>query len=301
MLGKYQNPKGRMYSFYQLDVPYPPPNSDTHTSFRPLRKNIAPMKTRVPYESLIDSAGEEETLKLLFGPYVRFQKLTEQGQYSTTYVAPEITRDQIASLSSDAVLPKNKVFPVFIKLQTSIRNGIREACVLDHLMKSKTQHCGPFHALDPKTYVPRLYFYGKIGAYYVIVSEYIQNGIPLSNFHKNTPKPVRLEIGQQLERAVISLWMCGVVHNDLHEKNVIVSTKNKRIRVYIIDFGFAIKLHKDRAKLLKERVCIDRNFDGALNDTMRKYIYYHQSYLAGRNGFHTNTDVLRRFKALTDS
>lgn len=46
---------------------------------------------------------------------------------------------------------------------------------------------------------------------------------------------------ESLERAMAVLWAIGVMHNDLHESNVIVSPRGngRGLKVQIIDFGFA--------------------------------------------------------------
>lgn len=82
---------------------------------------------------------------------------------------------------------------------------------------------------------PRLYFAGisKDDRCCFVTGMQLVEGTPLKLSATLTP-----EMYVNVEKAVVSLWLKGVAHGDLHGKNILVKAKD----VKIIDFGFSKKI-----------------------------------------------------------
>lgn len=73
-------------------------------------------------------------------------------------------------------------------------------------------------------------------------------GQPLSSFLKQKKHLSALQYAL-IERAILTLWVLGAVHADLHTGNMFIDDKSRRVT--IIDFGYAMVLPKGMGKKVK--------------------------------------------------
>lgn len=115
----------------------------------------------------------------------------------------------------------------------------REASAHVHVWKSRPVTVGhPCRvSLAARKYVPRFYAFGIDRAACVCITcmQHIARARPLSAIKTG----VSVELYQNLERALMALWLSGCDHCDMHLDNVLVTGKS---RVRIIDFGFAVRI-----------------------------------------------------------
>jgi serine/threonine protein kinase len=100
-----------------------------------------------------------------------------------------------------------------------------------------------------KHLVPRLFFAGSHRTYGVFIHVMeIASGKSLDEF--NAPgASMSPEMFVAIEKAVVSLWMLGYAHGDLHFGNLMYDTKRKTIT--IIDFGMSVKIPLDIRKRIR--------------------------------------------------
>ncbi|GAQ92461.1 Protein kinase-like protein containing BRO family, N-terminal domain [Klebsormidium nitens] len=67
-----------------------------------------------------------------------------------------------------------------------------------------------------------------------------------------------------IERAILTLWLLGVVHADLHEANIFIDEKSEKVT--IIDFGYALILPKARATQVRTALDQGANMNTLWND-----------------------------------
>lgn len=99
--------------------------------------------------------------------------------------------------------------------------------------------------------IPKFYDYFEIGDRWckkgVLVMEYV-DAVPLREYKfKSTQDAIR--VGIQLCLVVRYLHGKGFVHGDLHRGNILVTSG----QVYLVDFGLALRAHKDDCRYAYER------------------------------------------------
>lgn len=119
-----------------------------------------------------------------------------------------------------------------------VQECYREACVLQYLHQSG---CMSPHAFTKPVcasdHVPPLFFSGMLlHNMYVMVMGWAQ-GKPLADVIEKQHYKLTAEQYVAIERAVASMWLNGIVHADLHDRNLLVDSKTKQVT--IIDTGFA--------------------------------------------------------------
>jgi len=125
----------------------------------------------------------------------------------------------------------------------------REAAAHVHLYKHppvQVRGSGCTMTLASSAFTPRFYFFGIDAEYDIAltVMEFIAEAVPLKSM-----KRISSTVFQGVELALASSLAVGVEHGDLHFNNVLVQG---RARVWLIDFGFAVRLQeKDRLKIIE--------------------------------------------------
>ena len=95
---------------------------------------------------------------------------------------------------------------------------------------------------DIREFVPKLYFAGydarkqALGVFMERVA-----GVPLFNIDLEN-QAIRREVRPLFVRAVLSLWLAGYFHMDLHNGNVLVDLSGDAPALKIIDFGLAVEM-----------------------------------------------------------
>ena len=105
--------------------------------------------------------------------------------------------------------------------------------------------CGKYN-ISPKIYKKKI-LYNKFNAKLIklIYMEYIE-GLTLYDFiEKYKPTAKKIEnINKLINKKINILHKLGFLHQDLHKKNIMIhNNKNKIINIYIIDFGFSVKIN----------------------------------------------------------
>lgn len=110
----------------------------------------------------------------------------------------------------------------------------REPVVVGKTMYTASQH------------VPKLHLACHFQGFSVIVQSYAP-GKRLATYSNVMPRTIA-----RFERAILSLWLAGVAHTDLHSENIMYDDKTKKIT--IIDFGHAVILSPDAIRTLRKNL-----------------------------------------------
>jgi hypothetical protein len=202
---------------------------------------------RVPVDVRLAALGALQGKRGEFGMVFRHNGITDY----LTYLKSGI-RNRVVGADP---LPGRRS-PVCIKLvprRTTkyakyVQENVREATMHRYVSDMKGVRWQGL-LLAPRKYAPRFYFAGNAvdphGKDVFITAMECIDGKTL-----DTLVTSRLDAATYvaIEKAVATLWMSGVVHADLHMKNIMMSTGGD---VFIIDFGHAVKL--PRAKTLEVR------------------------------------------------
>ncbi|GAQ90995.1 Putative kinase family protein, partial [Klebsormidium nitens] len=103
-----------------------------------------------------------------------------------------------------------------------------------------------------------------------------------------------------IERAILTLWLLGVVHADLHEENIFIDEKSEKVT--IIDFGYALILPKAKATQVRAALNHGANTNTLWNDKktgLRKYVNAIQGG-RGYDWYNPEAKVARYFRTLVD-
>lgn len=99
--------------------------------------------------------------------------------------------------------------------------------------------------------IPKFYDYFELGEEWckkgVLVMELVE-GVPLKEYKFKSRQDV-IRVGLQLCAVVRYLHGKGIVHGDFHRGNILVTSE----QVYLVDFGFARRAHRDDCKYAYER------------------------------------------------
>ena len=117
--------------------------------------------------------------------------------------------------------------------------------------------CGKYN-ISPKIYKKKI-FYNKFNSKLIklIYMEYI-DGLTLYDFIKKyKPSAKKIEnINKIINKKINILHKIGFLHQDLHEGNIMIhNNKNKIIDIYIIDFGYSVKINN------RNRIIFENNYD----------------------------------------
>ena len=167
----------------------------------------------------------------------------------------DATRSSLKHLVHTGRVPVSGTFAVKIALYPTNQNW--EVWVRDNVYEAQAHkqlatRCAPLScaAKSACTPSPKLYFAGVDAAarVFVTVMELV-NGDTLYDYVRRK-KVLTASTYLNIEKAIVSMWLNGIVHGDLHEDNILISPTGNR--VWIIDFGFAVVLPTNRLQALKK-------------------------------------------------
>ena len=120
-----------------------------------------------------------------------------------------------------------------------LESCVRELYVHDHLSQSACETVAGVK-FCAKDYVPKLYFGGyHVKTHTFVTAMELVNGRVIDTETAGGGKVSYAEL-RELEKAILSLWLAGYVHNDFNDHNVLVQTLGtKKPVVKIIDFGLS--------------------------------------------------------------
>lgn len=131
----------------------------------------------------------------------------------------------------------------------AIKNCATRLCSRKHVPKLY------FAAMAADSYHPEELFYiimmEKVGV--VSLQEYAtRQKIPFTTNVYRGKNKLSPETYIQLERAVASLWVNGIMHVDLHPDNILYDPRAKTF--FIIDFGFAVYLGPQATQAIRDKI-----------------------------------------------
>lgn len=152
-------------------------------------------------------------------------------------------------------VPVSGTFAVKVSMQppdrewtTWVRENVYEAQA--HLRLAT--RCAPLScaARSACTPSPKLYFAGVDPAarVFVTVMQLVQ-GDTLDNYLRRK-KVLTAATYLIIEKAIVTMWLNGIVHGDLHTDNIMITPSGNK--VWLIDFGFAVVLPDNRLQALKK-------------------------------------------------
>jgi predicted Ser/Thr protein kinase len=232
-----------------------------------------------------------DIVRSVFGPDVHVSPTSLTGAFSSTYIVsgniPILKIRQQLRNSVNALHAFQHPKKVLVKI-ADVYMGRHEAAIMHRIRSTKAERIacrrGAGSLLIPKQAVPAVYAAGELHGKYVIVMEFIE-GQPLRSLTHVTPN-----IAQLFETAVLSTWLAGVIHADLHENNIMV-VGGRAPRVVLLDFGMAVAVDGERAQKLRRGICDpDKAFD---DPDIKNFIAVHQALVFDRNFVHPDVDALR--------
>lgn len=96
------------------------------------------------------------------------------------------------------------------------------------------------------SYTPKMHLACHLPGLSIIVESYAP-GKPLAQYRTVSARAIA-----RFERAILSLWLAGVAHADLHSSNIMYDDKTKKMT--IIDFGRAILLSGEAISTLRRNL-----------------------------------------------
>jgi tRNA A-37 threonylcarbamoyl transferase component Bud32 len=175
---------------------------------------------------------------------------------------------------------KNTKNKVLVKIMTFIQDSDRSKLGMQAVFREINAHSalsrarpidvttsdGTIKTYDIRKVIPRVHgwVFDRDLGFGCIVMDYLDDAVTLDTYVKNSKKsdnkmvsdknvyaaPENHWILNAFEEAFTSLWLHGYFHSDVHTNNVMIDVQKKR--VYIIDFGLAIKLTKKMKNSLVE-------------------------------------------------
>lgn len=185
------------------------------------------------------------------------KKLLGSGIFGSTYVlyhAKPRLLDIIARSARGYVVrgyPLKQGEPVAMKIikhanaQDVFPEFDREVQTLTYIQKKEKVAVGKT-VYDASQYVPKLHLACHLQGFSVIIQSYAP-GKRLATYPNVTPRTIA-----RFERAILSLWLAGVAHTDLHSENIMYDDKTKKIT--IVDFGHAVILSPDAILTMRKNL-----------------------------------------------
>ena len=196
-------------------------------------------------------------LKKLSGLYTS-KKLLGSGVSGTTYAFFNIKSTFLKKISNVARghvvwgQPVNPGKPVAIKIIRHVKNKDvllaefdREVQLLTYIQKRRPVIVGK-SMYTASLHTPKIHLACHLPGLSIIVESYAP-GKPLAQYRAVSPRAIA-----RFERAILSLWLSGVAHADLHSSNIMYDDKTKKLT--IIDFGRAVLLSGEAVSSLRRNL-----------------------------------------------
>lgn len=151
--------------------------------------------------------------------------------------------------------------------------------------------------------VPHFYFSGAVkakdgGMWYVTVMQRANGATLRSVLSSRQDGAMTASEYVKVERAIMRLWLLGVVHADLHMSNVMFDPSSGKVT--ILDFGFAVPLPEDVIRLMRSNKNLLQDVDGdEIYSGMHKYVHntVHRR-ISSIKQFNTDGALLQRLRKL---
>lgn len=186
------------------------------------------------------------------------KKLLGTGYSGMTYVFYRVTSKFIKIIEKAArgyvVHGKKSIIPgqsVAVKIIKHVKTHDvftefdREIQTMTYLEKKEPVRVGK-STYTASQHVPKLYLGCHMPGFSVIVESFAP-GQPLAKYGKVTARTIA-----RVERALLSLWLSGIAHTDLHSSNIMFDHKTKKMT--IIDFGRAVVMPPDAVNALRKNL-----------------------------------------------
>jgi serine/threonine protein kinase len=183
------------------------------------------------------------------------KKLLGSGISGTTYAFSKVKPSflqAIASMAQGYVVrgvpldPHASVAVKFIKHgKYAFEEFDREVQILTYIQKKGDVVVGT-RVYSASRHVPKLYMACHVPGLSIIVQSYAP-GKTLSRYSSISARTIA-----RLEYALLSLWLTGVAHTDLHSSNIMFDDVSGKLT--IIDFGRAVILPPDAVKTMRRNV-----------------------------------------------
>jgi serine/threonine protein kinase len=158
-----------------------------------------------------------------------------------------VSMEHFVTYSNDPVRTDR---PIVIKITAPIKahstwddfisRSLKENAIHLKIQKCKSRLNGA--TLCGKDIVPCLHFAGSVSNRFYSIMDKI-SGVELAEYMAAHQNLIPYTLFKSLEKAVRTLWMCGVTHNDLHYCNILVDVdKDGMPIIKIIDFGYAYNM-----------------------------------------------------------
>jgi tRNA A-37 threonylcarbamoyl transferase component Bud32 len=268
----------------------------SHPIFGKARLNKT-VKNLAPYKDLYDknivskeqrtSRTPDEYMSTTFG--VRAKSFAG-GVYGKLYklnVSPAGIKRRLDNLRSSLKhlvqtnrVPQSGLFAVKVAMHpadrdwaTWVRDNVYEAEAHVKLAtRCVSLTCAAKAACAPS---PRFYFAGvdPSARVFVTVMQFVQ-GDTLYDFIKHR-RTISASTYLNIEKAVVSMWLNGIVHGDLHADNILISPSGNK--VWLVDFGFAVVLPDNRLQALRNVMDDVPN----VSDSLANSVWYAKNALQG--------------------
>lgn len=199
----------------------------------------------------------------------------------------------VLKLSKVREMPMSNGRPVYDYFNGFVRENVI------HISLSHKKFLG-VHGSD---IVPQFYFSGAItsrseGMWYVTVMGKAQAHTLKALVNSRPDKALSAMEYVQIERAIMQLWLLGVVHADLHMSNVMFDPQT--MKVTILDFGFAVPLPERIIRILRSHKALLEDVNGdeiysGVHDYVTKTV---QRRIAGIQHFNADGDLLQRLRGM---
>lgn len=173
--------------------------------------------------------------------------------------------------------------------------GMYVACKvqnMNHSSRVAIHEAQMLHELQKFDFIPKMYMACSVGDAHVIVMEYIEFEHLFGNVLSN--QSIRPMLFQQISDLLIRLWFAGYAHTDAHYGNFIYSPTRKK--VYLIDFGFMVRLPPFVVTRAKEQYSLGQDALDTWYTAIHPFVYTMDKVRRYRN-----TDDMTRYYHDTDS
>lgn len=201
----------------------------------------------------------DEWIRAMFGSEAKF---LSSGKYGRVYklsinkTAGKIKpiRNMLTNVVETDRVPQSGTFVVKVGTQGKsdwpefVRDNVHESQAHKHLTTRCVSLKCAARQICAKDISPKFYFAGADPSARIFVTfmEFV-SGETLFNYLGRRPMTAVTYL--VIEKAIVTMWLTGIVHGDLHEDNIMISPNGTK--AWIIDFGFAVVLPSNRMEALK--------------------------------------------------
>lgn len=165
------------------------------------------------------------------------------AEYANNMTRSQWVREEVLEFNS---MSTKEVLTVWRQI---VRGGHYEYTMLEYAYRPSTSRVPCW--FRPKDIFPMPYFEGvdmDCGVH-IIAMEFKRGAVLSRALYTPTSSP---DLAARVERAVLMMWYAGIVHQDLHDHNMLVDPDTKNVT--IIDLGFARVLPPPVVMQLRQKI-----------------------------------------------